>query len=94
VKLKTFITGAPPAILLLVIMWMVLTIFCVMIYFLPAEAKSDSAKSDMTKILLDMWKYVTTATISALATVGGQTGNKTQVSNPEVERSDQIAGIK
>ena len=75
-NLKDKIAEAPYGAIILFAMWVILTALCVMVYFIPTETGSDIVRSDFPKIISEMWKYVTGATVSALATLAGQNNRR------------------
>jgi ABC-type uncharacterized transport system YnjBCD permease subunit len=74
--LKEKLSEVPYAIFLLFIMWCLVTLLCFIFYFIPTESTGNSITNEIPKILTEVWKYVTGATVSALATLAGVNARK------------------
>jgi len=75
-NLKDKIAEAPYGAIILFAMWLILSALCVVVYFIPTETGSEIVRSDFPKIISEMWKYVTGATVSALATLAGRNDHR------------------
>jgi len=70
-KIIDKLNEVPYGVLLLFVMWCLVSFLCLLIYFIPTEASGNAIQDEIPKILTEIWKYVTGATVSALAAVGG-----------------------
>ena len=66
-----------PAALTLLAMWIFLSLLCFFIYFFSSDVNNDSVK-EFPKIVFEAWKFLTGATMSALAALAKGVKDKKQ----------------